>query len=152
MRYRYVKFYRDGSYITTVKTDAYGKARIKVSKHFYPKTYKIVIAGDAVHWSGVVSKSLAFRQVVFDETADESADSTIESSAYLSKGHYVVFVYGDEGELYVQVGADDDSYIDIDPAYSGDSKEFWVNEAGTMSVFGISIDSGWVRVVIYKYL
>ena len=145
--YRYVKFYRSGTYIGTAKTNSMGKARLVVTKNRSNLIYRVVVAGDSVHATTSAEKAPCFAVRVY---VGSSID-TLEDSVYLGVGTYHIYVYGD-GDLYADVTADDGSYIWVSGT-SGAHYGFVVKTGGTMELYGYSLDDeGEIAVVIWRYL
>ena len=142
LKYRKVKVYRSGSYLGTVKTNAYGKARLRVSKIRSYRTYKAVIVGDTRYNTTSSSRVLAFTTTVFSE----SDTDILFSSTYLRAGTYRVYVWG-YGYLSGRVGTF--------TATGGDGswKEFRVIRGRYYSITGIAFDfGGTIEVTIERYL
>lgn len=141
LAYRSVKFYRDGTYIGTAKTNAKGRAVIRVAKNREDLTYKASIGGDSLHVSTTAEKPLAFVTFLYGARAS----GMVEGLVPLGAGNYRVYVFGD-GYLWA-------AFEDIEfEGESGTWVDITISEGDVFYMAGISSDGGAVILEVYRLL
>ena len=148
VKYKSVKFYRDGHYLGTARTNAHGAAKLRVTKYYSNKTYKAIVTGTTTYKTSSLSKVLSWTYQVYRASGTDIIDEI--EAVYLSRGSYRVYVYGDD-TLYAELTAEDGSYIWLEGP-SGHHWDFTSTGTWTDIYASSDADEGSITVAIYRRL
>ena len=132
-------------YVGRAKTDSNGKARIRVSRNRYKKTYQAVVSADGRHFSASREKPFVFTYQVYWDCDRLMVDD----STYLKAGTYRVdFTEDSSGDIHWV-------YESATASRSDGGGDFKLTHGGYVRFWGLSdwgSDEPWIEIHVVRYM